>query len=75
MLVSNQISPSTPVTNYIANFTTQHLLTMNWGPGGGVAPGSGCKQRRDARADHTATPAPGLTFTGSRRHGRLLGLQ
>jgi hypothetical protein len=40
-LISNQVSPSSAITNYVANFTTQYFLTMDSTLGGGSSPASG----------------------------------
>jgi hypothetical protein len=62
-LISNQVSPLSLITNYIARFTTQYFLTMDWTPGGGVDPGSSWYDAGTA-VTLTATPAPGSGFIG-----------
>ena len=63
MLLSNQVSPATFITNYIADFTTQYLLTMDSTPGGGVDPGASWYDAGTV-VPITATPAPGSSFIG-----------
>jgi hypothetical protein len=62
-LISNQVSPSSAITNYVASFTTQYLLTMEPAPGGGVDPGSSWYDA-GAVVPITATPALSSSFAG-----------
>ena len=62
-LISNQVSPASAITNYIARFTTQYFLTMDWTPGGGVDPGSSWYDAGTA-VPIAAAPALGASFTG-----------
>ena len=60
-LISNRVSPSSPITNYTAEFTTQYLLTMDWTPGGGVQPGTSWYDAGSV-VPITATPGVGSSF-------------
>jgi len=62
-LISNQVSPASAITNYIARFTTQYALTMDRTPGGGVDPGSSWYDA-GAVVPITAAPALGASFVG-----------
>ena len=62
-LISNQVSPSSPITNYVARFTTQYLLTMEAAPGGGVNPGSSWYDAGTV-VSIAATPGVGWSFAG-----------
>ncbi|MGO8674697.1 MAG: SBBP repeat-containing protein [Limisphaerales bacterium] len=62
-LISNQVSPSSPITNYVARFTTQYLLTMEAAPGGGVNPGSSWYDAGTV-VSIAATPGVGSSFAG-----------
>jgi len=62
-LISNQVSPASPITNYVADFTTQYYLTMDSTPGGGVDPGSGWYDAGTV-VPISATAAPGSAFAG-----------
>jgi hypothetical protein len=62
-LISNRVSPSSPITNYVARFTTQYLLTMEPAPGGGVDPGTSWYDAGTV-VPITATPALNSSFAG-----------
>jgi hypothetical protein len=62
-LISNQVSPSSAITNYVASFTTQYLLTMEPAPGGGVDPGSSWYDAGTV-VPITATPGLSSSFAG-----------
>jgi len=58
--ISHTVSPSSNST-FTANFTTQHFLTMNAGPGGTVAPSSGWFNSGQV-VSISASPASGFSF-------------
>jgi hypothetical protein len=60
--MSHSVSPAS-TTNYIANFTTQYLLTMNSGTGGSVTPASGWTNSGTS-VSISATASNGYSFTG-----------
>jgi photosystem II stability/assembly factor-like uncharacterized protein len=60
--ISHDISPATSA-GYVANFTTQHQLTMPTAPNGTTTPPSGWFDA-GATVTITATPDPGFGFNG-----------
>jgi hypothetical protein len=60
--MSHTVSPIV-ATNYTANFTTQHFLTMNAGTGGTVSPASGWRESGEVVAI-SAQPNGGFVFGG-----------
>jgi hypothetical protein len=60
--MSHTVSPNV-ATTYTANFTTQYLLTMNFGPGGIVRPTTGFYDSGQA-VNISVSPAANFSFNG-----------